>query len=208
MHFLYIMFLSLYIYNTYLIGIYGECTSYYLFVLMSLGPVYPISYDIYQFYQQGIDYFKDVWNYSDMLCHISSILNIIFQGYGNPYDMKAAITMSLVLSLMLIKTMFFLRIFSSFSYLITLIREVISDLKQFMLFYMILIYMFSLILGVIGWQNYTRDEELWQTLQDSKLYPGVEYFHIGNFLGNMITIARMTIGDNDFGATHYMDYTI
>lgn len=74
-----------------------------------------------------------------------------------------------------------------------------------MLFYMLLIYMFSLILGVIGWQNYTRTPELWEEFQKTSVYPGVEYKHVGHFIGNMLTIARMTIGENEFSASHYID---
>ena len=39
------------------------------------------------------------------------------------------------------------------------------------------------------------------------IYPGVEYRHVGHFIGNMLTIARMTFGENDFGASHYIDDT-
>ena len=112
--------------------------------------------------------------------------------------------MSVVIALALIKTMFFLRIFDNLAYLVTLIREVIYDLRVFMMLYIIMVYMFSLILGVLGWQNYTRDPELWGHMQELMKYPGVEYYHIGRFLGNIMTIARMSIGDNDFSASHYM----
>jgi hypothetical protein len=112
--------------------------------------------------------------------------------------------MSLVIALALVKTMFFLRIFDNLAYLVTLIREVIYDLKVFMLLYVIMVYMFSLVLGVLGWQNYTRDPEQWAAMQETMKYPGVEYYHIGRFLGNILTIARMSIGDNDFAASHYM----
>ena len=70
--------------------------------------------------------------------------------------------MCIVLLLAMIKTMFFLRIFDNLSYLVTLIRSVIYDLRIFMLFYIILLFMFSQILGVLGYQNYTQDEELWE----------------------------------------------
>ena len=59
--------------------------------------------------------------------------------------------MSIVLLLSLVKTLFFLRIFDNLSYLVTLIRSVIWDLRIFMCFYLIMIFMFSLILGVMGW---------------------------------------------------------
>ena len=54
--------------------------------------------------------------------------------------------------------MFFLRIFEQPSYLVTLVRQVIQDLKYFMMFYMIITFMLSLIMGVIGYQNYTNCE--------------------------------------------------
>ena len=136
---------------------------------------------------------------------MTTISNICLHSLGSPSDDRAVISLSLVLSLSLIKTMYYLRIFDSFSYLITLMSEVIIDLKQFMLFYMILIYMFSLILGVIGWQNYTRTPHLWEEFQETMVYPGVEYKHVGHFIGNMLTIARMTIGENEFSASHYID---
>lgn len=78
MHAIYILIISVYIYNTYLIGIYGECTNAYLPVLMGLGIVYPFLYDAYQLYQQGSEYLEDPWNYSDLLFHWSSILNVVF----------------------------------------------------------------------------------------------------------------------------------
>ena len=66
--------------------------------------------------------------------------------------------------------------------------------------------MFSLIIGVLGFQNYTKDEQQWLGMQASDDYPGVEYKNIGRFWGNLITIVRMSVGDNDFGASNYMDY--
>jgi len=133
---------------------------------------------------------------------------VVFQLTYEPWHAASTIAMSLVIALALVKTMFFLRIFDNLAYLVTLIREVIYDLRVFMLLYVILVYMFSLILGVLGWQNYTRDTEQWSAMQESMKYPGVEYHHIGRFLGNIVTIARMSIGDNDFAASPYMsDHT-
>ena len=60
--------------------------------------------------------------------------------------------MTIVLLMALFKTFFFLRISDTLAYLVTLIRTCIVDLKIFLLFYVILIYMFALIVGVLGWQ--------------------------------------------------------
>ena len=105
----------------------------------------------------------------------------------------------------LIKTMFFLRIFDNLSYLVTLIRNVIYDLRLFMIFYLILIFMFSLIFGVMGFQNYTNDKELMEYFEKKDDYPGIEYREIGLFFGNIISVIRMSLGDFDFDAIKYMD---
>lgn len=64
--------------------------------------------------------------------------------------------------IMLIKTFFFMRIFEQFTKLVIMIKNVISDLREFMIFYFILLIMFSVILGVLGVGNYehTHNEEL------------------------------------------------
>ena len=49
--------------------------------------------------------------------------------------------------------MFFLRIFDDYAYLVELLKTVMIDLKYFLIFYVILIFFFTLILGVIGYQN-------------------------------------------------------
>lgn len=51
------------------------------------------------------------------------------------------------------KTFFFLRIFSSLSYIVTMITNVIYDLRIFGLFYAILLFLFALMFGVLGVGN-------------------------------------------------------
>jgi hypothetical protein len=57
---------------------------------------------------------------------------------------------------------------------------VIGDLKVFMLFFLILIFMFSLIFDVIS-------------VNDAP-----EYEHIGGFMGSVFTTLRLALGDFDF----------
>jgi len=45
----------------------------------------------------------------------------------------------------------------------------------------------------------------WEDLLESKEYPGVDYAHIGRFIGNMIVVVRMSVGDNDFEASHDLE---
>ena len=51
------------------------------------------------------------------------------------------------------KTFFFLRIFDTLSYIVTMINKVVFDLRVFVLFYMIMITLFSMIFAVLGVGN-------------------------------------------------------
>lgn len=115
--------------------------------------------------------------------------------------------MTIVLLLALIKSLFFLRIFDSLSYLVTLLRSVIYDLRIFMLFYGILMFMFSLIIGVLGLSNFSATPELVEGIAKTSL-PGIEYQHIGLFLGNMIHVVRISIGDNDFSGSIFLSESL
>ena len=72
---------------------------------------------------------------------------------------------------------------------------------------------FGLILGVIGFQNrmrdfYEPDEDIMYDIKagNPTEYPGVEYDPLDHFIGNMITIFRMSMGDNDLPAIVYLGY--
>jgi len=60
------------------------------------------------------------------------------------------------------KTFFFLRLFKSFSGLVTMMKQVAYDLKAFMVFYLILLWMCSLVFNILELGNYEnpRNEEL------------------------------------------------
>ena len=58
--------------------------------------------------------------------------------------------MIIVLLICLWKSMFYLKVIKSFSYIVTMIKTVIVDLKVFMIFFIIMITMFSLAMDVIA----------------------------------------------------------
>ena len=76
------------------------------------------------------------------------------------------------------------------------------DLTVFLMFYGILVYMFSLIMGVIGFQNYTR-LDWWE---ETEAAGGAEYYEVAGFeyyelhptLANVCVVTRMSMGDNNF----------
>ena len=94
-----------------------------------------------------------------------------------------------------------------------MIRNVIRDLQEFLIFYFLLIIMFSVILGVLGFGNFQNSTN--QALLDEieaehngesiEGYPGYEYKNINQFLVNAITILRFSLGDFDFSAVSQMN---
>lgn len=83
----------------------------------------------------------------------------------------------IVIFLLLIKTFFFMRIFRSFSYIVTMIINVVIDLQVFLLFFTILVVMFSLVFDVLN-----RNESS-------------EFAHMSYFTRNVLTMLRLSLGD-------------
>ena len=73
-----------------------------------------------------------------------------------------------------------LRVIQEFSYIVTMIREVINDLKIFLLFFTIVILSFSNVLDIVG---HSANEE---------------YKSIGPLWGNLFATLRLSLGDFDF----------
>jgi len=67
-------------------------------------------------------------------------------------------TVTLVLMMALMKTFFYLRVSMRFALFVALIIKVMGGLNTFILFYIIIVYMCALILGVLGYENYTWEE--------------------------------------------------
>jgi len=57
------------------------------------------------------------------------------------------------------KSFFFLRIFESLSYIVTMIFTVVADLQAFLLFFTLLIFVFGFIFAVIGAGNINQPGE-------------------------------------------------
>jgi len=88
-----------------------------------------------------------------MLYIWSSITTLVLQNTIGPTHIGSKILMIIIVFLALIKTFFFLRIFGIFSPIVTMLTNVIYDLRIFLFFYFILISLFSLQLGILGVGN-------------------------------------------------------
>ena len=108
-----------------------------------------------------------------------------------------------------------------------MLKDVISDLRVFLLFYAILIILFAMTFAVLGLGNenfkgkfrsfYIEtkraaiEEESKKDGYDPKNndaivfeYPGSEYKIIGKFVGYIITTLRVSMGDNVFESCQYL----
>lgn len=108
--------------------------------------------------------------------------------------------MMIILLLGLIKTFFFLRLYDILSPIVTMITNVIYDLRIFLLFYGILTFLFSLMLGILGVGNLNIPGKFKETYEGTSGYPGEEYEKLGMFMGNVLTTLRMSMGDFSFSA--------
>ena len=81
----------------------------------------------------------------------------------------------------LMKQFFYMRIMKAYSYIVTMMTNVIKDLVVFMVFFFILVFMFSMIFDVIAKND------------------APEYLMISPFFANILTTLRLALGDFDFG---------
>lgn len=103
-----------------------------------------------------------------------------------PFTVAARANMILVVFMLLMKTFFFLRIFENMSYIVTMLRNVVYDLRIFLLFYAIITTLFSLLIGILGIGNFKLAESFAKVNNpDDDGYFGQEYKQIGLFIGNI-----------------------
>lgn len=152
-----------------------------LLIAMLVCLFYPLNYDGTQLIKGGFSYFKDPWNYVDMLHIALGYFNIYLQWSGRTWDIGSKIVFIAVILLTLIKTFFFMRIVMSFSYIVTMIFSVCYDLRVFLLFFSILMIKFSAVFNII-------------TIQTDPEYEKLPYA-----LGSMFHTIRVALGDFQFG---------
>ena len=135
--------------------------------------------------------------------------------------------MILIIFLGLLRTFTFLKIVAALSPIVTMLTNVVYDLRIFLFFYAILTVLFSLLLGIIGlgnteiegkFRNQFNEEACVALCDPAELddcksaceeaaggMPGIEYKVVGLFLGNIIQTLRMSLGDFGFDAAMELD---
>ena len=102
------------------------------------------------------------------------------------------------------KSFFFLRVFSSCSFLVTMIIEVFVELKNFMIFFLINVLFFSQMLAILDIANYRfSDDPAVRAKIDEGGYAQEEYLAVGRFVGHMITVIKLTAAKSEYHAQTY-----
>lgn len=153
LHFFYLIILMIYINIIYVknTGTPAEKKSYV--VLLAIGVLYPQIYNLARIYKQGWDYIHQPSNYLDFFFVNLSSISCILQLLLHPRSLTCKIIMILVIFLGLLRTFTFLKIVASLSPIVTMLTNVVFDLRIFLFFYVILVVLFSLLLGIIGLGN-------------------------------------------------------
>lgn len=151
-HFCYLTIMIIYVNAIYINN--DKQNAYLYGILLMMGIIYPMFYDIRQLYLMGPkEYFQDIFNYSDQIYVWASFFNVISQNFTDSFTLRNKLLMTIIFLQQIVKSFFYLRIFNSLSYIVTMIYTVIADLKVFLLFFTILIVLFGQIFAVLGVGN-------------------------------------------------------
>lgn len=154
-------------------------------------------------------YFSQFWNWTDIFFIWTSVANIVLHYNLEPEEFLAQLMMTIVIFAALIKTFFFLRVFESFAYIVTMLVSVLYDLRVFTTFYFMVVFLFGLVFCVLGTANPRLPGPLKDYVEevgeDEAEYPSAEYKDIGVFAGNLMYVFRTSIGDFDFDAAGYLE---
>lgn len=146
--------------------------------LMLLVP--PIIIATTQFIRKGWAYWITPYYWIEILNIIFGLWSIYCQAYVGTWDITSKIVLILLIFISLIKTVFYLKIFKAFSYIVTMVISVITDLKYFVTFFIILITFFSMLFNVVNRNKST------------------EYGKLSWIIGNWLAVFRLSLGDFDF----------
>jgi len=153
LHFFYLIILMIYINIIYIKNTGTKAEKKIYVVLLAVGVLYPQVYNLARIWKQGLDYFKQPANYLDFFFVNLSSINCILQFTLDPRSLTCKIIMILIIFLGLLRTFTFLKIVASLSPIVTMLTNVVYDLRIFLFFYVILTVLFSLLLGIIGLGN-------------------------------------------------------
>lgn len=147
---------------------------------MGVSLLYPLAYEMGQLCKGCRQYFSTSKNLVDFLHVFMGYATIYTQWDLGTWHIASRAILILTICVTMLKTFEIMRVLLSYSYIVTMLREVTYDLRVFMSFFVILIISLSAVFDVI------------------KLNDSPEYLRISPFVGNIIATLRLSLGDFDF----------
>lgn len=95
-----------------------------LLTLMAIGNTIPLIYDTYQLYDHGpVAYFSSFYNWFDFLFIWSGVAFVILSFiFTDPFQIELKIIMMTIILCSIVRTLFFMRIITSLTWLVTLMK--------------------------------------------------------------------------------------
>lgn len=106
--------------------------------------------------------------------------NVWRQLFKDKGDIPSQLVMIFCILTCLIKMFFFMRIYNSLTYIVTMIMQVVNDLIPFFVYYLSFCFIGALVFDLIAGN------------------PSPEYHKIGPFTANILFTMRISLGDFDF----------
>ena len=175
-------------------------------IFLLLGILYPFVYEGFQAYNMGfLEYFTDFHNYFDIFYILGSVAMSLLHIIFDPFQFISKVVMIFTILLSIVRTFKLMKIFSAFSPIVTMLSNVVYDLRIFLFFYIILTALFSLLFGVLGVGNRRINSNFYDVFGKEKDnepedeeggdYPGVEFKHVGKLFGYFLETLRISTGD-------------
>ena len=204
-HILQIIVLIVYVQIVYVQYNFPKPINYYAIGLL-IFVTYPSIYTTVQIIKTGDIASRNI----DILYIIANVTQSMLHLIESPTAMISKIVMIFVIGMSITRTFKMLTIFDSLSPIIRMLFSVIWDLKIFLMFYVILVGLTSLYLGVLGTNNKETNEVFAKAfpdgLTDEGGPPGADYHYVGIFFGNLLSTFRLSTGDGDaIGSSVYLD---
>lgn len=95
------------------------------------------------------DYFLDINNLNNVLYNFACIGNSIIHLIYSPYILLAKYFLIIVIILSTVRILEMIRIYSNFSPIYTMLRKVIYDFKEFLLFFLMILFFLSIGLSIL-----------------------------------------------------------
>ena len=213
LHIVYLVYLAWYVNRTYIRAGLQKAGGGYIThnepaLVFAAAIVYPVVYELIQVVQIGfIDYITDFQNIQTITFVVTGLLNALIHYYESPYHFEAKLVMTLNLMMSLARTLEMLRILATFSPIVTMMAGVLREFKDFIFFFFLLVFFFSMGISILQLNNELASDAYKDDIiaAGGHGYPGAEYQYLKGYIRSFFMMFRVSTGDtNILGSVNYL----